>query len=164
MDATLLKFNVQPFDQAQGKGLKLEITYAAAHNCPFLVRNGECLEMPFDKMPVGKGELTHSFSTYQIPLEKGDMIYLGTDGYSDQFGGEKFGVKKAGGKKFKKSNLKKLLVEIANSKPKSVASNQQKNSNENLMQTQNSKLQTAFSEWKGDLEQIDDVCIIGIRI
>lgn len=140
MDCTLLEFKVH--------GSKLEIRYAAAHNSPFLVRNGECIEMPFDKMPVGKGELTNPFSSYEIPLEKGDMIYLGTDGYSDQFGGEKFGVKKAGGKKFKKSNLKKLLVEVAKSK----------------LENQNSKLKDAFSEWKGDLEQVDDVCIIGIRI
>jgi serine phosphatase RsbU (regulator of sigma subunit) len=140
MDATLLKFKVQ--------GSKLEISYAAAHNCPFLVRNGELIEMPFDKMPVGMDEYKHPFTTHPLPAKKGDMIYLGTDGYADQFGGEKFGVKKAGGKKFKKSNLKKLLTEVASDK----------------LETQNSKLQTAFTDWKGDLEQVDDVCIIGIRI
>lgn len=140
MDATLLKFEV-------GSSIS-KVTYAAAHNCPFLVRNGELIEMPFDKMPVGMDEYKHPFTTHHLPAKKGDLIYLGTDGYADQFGGEKFGVKKAGGKKFKKSNLKKLLVEIANSK----------------LETQNSKLQTAFTDWKGDLEQVDDVCIIGIRI
>lgn len=148
MDATLMKFDVQPFDQTQGKRSKLEVTYAAAHNAPYLVRNSEISELPFDKMPVGKGELSIPFTTHEINIEKGDMIYLGTDGYADQFGGEKFGVKKAGGKKFKKSNLKSLLL-----------ANEDKDLNE-----QKEILQSTFENWRGSLEQVDDVCIIGVRI
>ena len=87
------------------------------------------------------GELTNSFTTYEMHAEKGDMIYLGTDGYADQFGGEK-------GKKFKYSQLKNLL--ISSQKMTAV---QQKNI-----------LNEAFEKWKGELEQIDDVCVIGVRI
>lgn len=69
------------------------------------------------------------------------MIYLITDGYQDQFGGDK-------GKKFKASNLKELLVSIKTE----------------TMENQKKKIDTAFETWRGKLEQIDDVCIIGIRV
>ncbi|MFZ5553266.1 MAG: tetratricopeptide repeat protein [Bacteroidota bacterium] len=139
MDATLMKF--------EKNNSETKITYAAAHNSPFVVRNGQFLEMPFDKMPVGKDEKMQSFGTFPLPVQQGDMIYLGTDGYADQFGGEKFNVKKTGGKKFKKANLKKLLASIS-----AIPAEKQKE-----------KLATSFEDWRGDLEQVDDVLIIGLK-
>jgi serine phosphatase RsbU (regulator of sigma subunit)/Flp pilus assembly protein TadD len=115
--------------------------YAAANNAPVLIRDGCLTELQKDKMPVGKGERTESFNLFKIDLRKGDVIYLYTDGYADQFGGPK-------GKKFKYKPLNELLLEI-HRKP---------------MNEQHSILERKFAEWKGDLEQVDDICIVGIRI
>lgn len=117
------------------------ISYAAAHNSPVLVRNGECMELDTDKMPIGMSDRMDAFRNFEPELQTGDMLYLFTDGYADQFGGPK-------GKKFKYSNLNKLLIEIAG-----------------LSTTlQKEKLQNTIEEWRGDLEQVDDICVIGIRI
>ncbi|MCB9336198.1 MAG: SpoIIE family protein phosphatase, partial [Flavobacteriales bacterium] len=76
-----------------------------------------------------------------IELQKGDTIYIFSDGYADQFGGEK-------GKKFKAANFKKLLLSIQNE----------------TIEQQRELINQAFEEWKGDLEQLDDVCVIGVKI
>jgi serine phosphatase RsbU (regulator of sigma subunit)/Tfp pilus assembly protein PilF len=117
------------------------VSYAAANNSPVLIRNGELMEMPKDKMPVGKGEKTESFKLYTIDLQKGDNLYLYTDGYADQFGGPT-------GKKFKYKQLNTLLA--ANS--------------ELMVGQQSAVLSKQFLDWKGRLEQVDDVCVIGIKL
>ena len=93
-------------------------------------------------MPIGiyYGE-KESFTNYEINIKKGDMLYIFTDGYSDQFGGLK-------GTKFMKYNLKKLLAEIYY-KP---------------MDEQRKILETEFEKWKGSLNQVDDVTVLGVRI
>jgi serine phosphatase RsbU (regulator of sigma subunit) len=106
-----------------------------------IIRNGTIIELDADKMPVGKGERNESFRTFTPQLETGDMLYIFTDGYADQFGGPK-------GKKFKYANLYKLLSEIA----------------QLPMAQQREHLRESFELWKGDLEQIDDVCIVGVRV
>lgn len=116
------------------------LTYAAANNAPFLVRNGEIAHLPKDKMPVGKGEKTDPFSLHVVDLQKGDCFYLATDGYADQFGG-------AAGKKFKMKQLEALLLAYHTSS----------------MAKQSEALDETFKKWKGDLEQVDDICITGIR-
>ena len=81
------------------------------------------------------------FTNQIVSLEKGDLIYILTDGYPDQFGGAK-------GKKFKYKQLEELLV-----------------SNVSLsLDLQKEKLNISFEEWKGNLEQVDDVCIIGLKL
>ena len=117
------------------------ITYSAANNEPILIRKNEIIELPKDKMPVGKGEKTESFTLQTIEVNKGDVLYLYTDGYADQFGGPK-------GKKFKYKALNDLLL-----------ANSAKEPNEQLQ-----ILNQSFLNWRGDLEQVDDVCIIGIKI
>lgn len=117
------------------------IKYAAANNKPVLVRKGELTELKCDKMPVGYSENSSPFQTLDIEAQSGDMIYLYTDGFADQFGGPK-------GKKFKYANLNKLLVSIS----------------EKQLSEQKQVLQNALREWMGDLEQVDDICIVGIRI
>lgn len=117
------------------------ITYAAANNAPILIRENEIIELSKDKMPVGKGERTESFSLHSLELNKGDSLYLYTDGYADQFGGPK-------GKKFKYRKLNELLLEFKN-----ISFKEQKNT-----------LESVFTNWKGSLEQVDDVLIIGIQI
>lgn len=133
MDAILVKFDFE--------SKKTEVKYSAANNHPILISNGAVKELPCDKMPVGKGDRMESFSLYTIEFSKGDMLYLYTDGYADQFGGPK-------GKKLKKSNLNSMLAQIHDLKP----------------EIQNEKLESNFKEWKRDLEQIDDVCVIGVRL
>lgn len=117
------------------------ITYCAANNSPVHISKGIAVKLPGDKMPVGKGEKQNSFFTYTINVSKGDMLYIFTDGYPDQFGGEQ-------GKKFKYKQLEELLLTI----------------NHLPVNQQSEILDNKFNEWKGMLEQIDDVCILGIRI
>lgn len=118
----------------------LKISYAAAHNAPVLVSNKELIELPKDKMPVGVGERQEGFALHTINLKKSDTLYLYTDGYADQFGGPK-------GKKFKYKALNDLLI-----------SNSGLPLNQQLI-----ALEQAFLNWKGDLEQVDDVCVVGIK-
>ncbi len=118
-----------------------KIHYAAAHNKPLLITNNKLIELSADKMPVGKGEKKDSFSMHELELQKGDILYLYTDGYADQFGGEK-------GKKFKYANLQKILLE------------NNKKSCEDIKKT----LTDTYENWKGSLEQIDDVTVIGLRV
>lgn len=115
------------------------IHYAAANNAPILIRKNEIIELPKDKMPVGKGEKEQSFTLQTIILENSDSLYLYTDGYADQFGGPL-------GKKFKYKPLNELILSIHNK----------------LHTEQLIALESTFKQWKGDLEQVDDVCVIGI--
>jgi serine phosphatase RsbU (regulator of sigma subunit)/Tfp pilus assembly protein PilF len=117
------------------------LTYSAANNAPIIIRDNEIHELPKDKMPVGKGERTDSFKTHTIDLQPGDSLYLYTDGYADQFGGPK-------GKKFLYKRLNELLKTISTESIHNLGD----------------KLDHKFDEWRGELEQVDDVCIIGIRL
>ncbi len=132
---------------------KNRITYTAANNAPILVKqNKELIKLPFDKMPVGKGEKPADFNLHTIDHNQYDIIYLYTDGYADQFGGPGVDPSKGflagGGKKFKYKPLNDLLVSINN-----VPLNEQ-----------SQILEQKFMDWKGGLEQVDDVCIVGIRL
>ena len=133
------------FDIALNSKRIRKLSYAAANNAPVLCRktNGifDLIELSKDKMPVGKGEKTQNFIAYSVDLNEDDILYLYTDGYADQFGGEK-------GKKFKYKPLNDLLLRNS-----SLSLNEQ---SETLMKH--------FIEWKGSLEQVDDVCVIGIKI
>ena len=101
----------------------------------------ELIETKANKQPIGQFDNPEPYTTHSIELEKGDSIYIFSDGYADQFGGEK-------GKKLKTANFKKLLLSI------------QKED----MEKQKQLIDEAFEKWKGNLEQLDDVCIIGVRI
>jgi serine phosphatase RsbU (regulator of sigma subunit) len=116
------------------------ITYTAANNAPLLITNSEMNVLPCDKMPVGKGEKNKDFSLHIVPFEKGSSLFLCTDGYADQFGGPK-------GKKFKYKQLNEKLVSMEKLSAKD----------------QNKELESAFTNWKGQLEQVDDVLIMGIK-
>jgi tetratricopeptide (TPR) repeat protein len=115
------------------------IKWSGANNPLWYIENGIMKEISADKQPIGKSHELKPFNTQNLPLSLSNL-FLFTDGYADQFGGPK-------GKKFKYSNLKKLLSETSGEKSKAI----------------NNKLETVFSEWKGDLEQVDDICIIGIK-
>jgi tetratricopeptide (TPR) repeat protein/serine phosphatase RsbU (regulator of sigma subunit)/DNA-binding CsgD family transcriptional regulator len=101
----------------------------------------QLIEYKANKQPVGQHDHHVNFKTFEIQLEPGDAIYVFSDGFPDQFGGEK-------GKKYKYSTFRKCL--LANfSHP---------------MAEQKLILEQEFDNWKGDLEQIDDVCVIGVKI
>lgn len=116
------------------------LQWAGANNPIWIVRNGEILETKPDKQPIGKMEDPKPFTTHTITLEKGDSVYIFTDGFQDQFGGEK-------GKKFKPANFKKLLLSIQ-AEP---------------MEKQREIIDATFEEWRGNLEHVDDVCLIGVK-
>lgn len=120
----------------------MKLHFAAANNSFIIVRNNEILTCKADKMPVGKSHNDTELFTYnEISLQKGDMIYTCTDGYGDQFGGPK-------GKKFKLKKLKEILVQISTMP----------------VFEQKSILNKNFEDWRGDLEQVDDVLVIGVRV
>lgn len=114
--------------------------WAGANNPLYLIRNGELIETKGNKQPVGYSENVVPFDQHQINLQKGDWVYLFSDGFPDQFGGSK-------GKKFKYSNFKKLLVR----------------EHKKSAQEQHDVLKKELHAWKGDLEQLDDICVIGIQ-
>jgi serine phosphatase RsbU (regulator of sigma subunit) len=138
MDGILLCFDR---NSNENDSNTITISYAASNNGPLLVTEGETILLAKDKMPVGKGERMHSFNLYSVNVKKGDTLYLYTDGYADQFGGQK-------GKKFKYKQLNELL------KLESTLS----------VSEQSAALDQQFNSWKGDLEQVDDVLIIGIKV
>ncbi|MBX7093712.1 MAG: SpoIIE family protein phosphatase [Flavobacteriales bacterium] len=121
---------------------EMKLQFAGANNSVFIVRNGQILELKADKQPIGIhiGD-DKPFTLHEIQLEKGDIIYQSSDGYSDQFGGEK-------GKKFKSSNFEKLLCAISTES----------------IQKQMTIISETFNTWKGEFEQLDDVCVIGVKI
>ncbi|HYG50057.1 MAG TPA: two-component regulator propeller domain-containing protein, partial [Flavobacteriales bacterium] len=118
-----------------------KITYAAAHNSPVIVRNKEIVELEGDAMPIGYSDKKVGFRHFEVDLQKGDVIFLATDGFADQFGGEK-------GKKYKNKNLNHFFAQHAHLPLGAVKE----------------KLAVEFEQWRGDLEQVDDVLIIGIRV
>lgn len=120
-----------------------QLKYAGAYNPLWILRDGanEIEEIKANRQPIGKVDNPKPYITHEIKLKKGDNIYVFSDGFVDQFGGEK-------GKKFKAKAFRKLLLSIQNIP----------------MEKQKISLDRAFETWKGNLEQIDDVCVIGVRI
>lgn len=117
-----------------------QLQWAGANNPLWIIRNGILTEYKPNKQPIGKYPENNPFTNHLIPLQKGDSIYIFTDGYVDQFGGAK-------GKKFKALKMRKLLLSI-----------QDKQMKEQLV-----IIDKMFEDWKGSIEQVDDVCIIGVR-
>ncbi|MFT7613814.1 MAG: serine phosphatase RsbU (regulator of sigma subunit)/tetratricopeptide (TPR) repeat protein [Parvicellaceae bacterium] len=117
------------------------LKYAGANNPLWIIRDGGIIETKANKQPIGKYLDPKPFTTHSIQLQKGDSIYIFSDGYVDQFGGEK-------GKKFKPANLRKLLLSIQ----------------DQSMDKQKVLLDEKFETWRGDLEQIDDVCMICVKV
>jgi serine phosphatase RsbU (regulator of sigma subunit) len=131
MDIALCNFNTKTN----------ELQYAGANNSLYLIRDNELIEIKSDKQPIGKYNKIFPFTNHKLTIKEKDCFYLFTDGYADQFGGEK-------GKKFKYKQFKELLLK----------------NHKDSMQEQLNSLTNTFNNWKGNLEQIDDVCVIGVRI
>lgn len=117
-----------------------QLTYAAANNKPVLVNATGMQEFPADKMPVGLGETEKPFQLHTIQVNKGDALYLYSDGYADQFGGPN-------GKKFKYKMLQAEILKHAHLP----------------FSEQMKRMDEVFENWKGQLEQVDDVLLVGMR-
>ncbi len=114
--------------------------FAGANNPLYLIRNGELTEFKTDKMPVSIHEIMKPFSGFEAGLRPDDAAYVFSDGFADQFGGPF-------GKKFKYRNFKELLLSVHSKE----------------MHAQVQLLDEAFEKWRGDLQQIDDVVVIGMK-
>lgn len=132
MDIALLKFN----------NTMTELEFSGANRPLLLIRDKTLIEYKADKTAIaGFTSDDQEFSTTKISLEKNDSLFIFTDGYADQFGGDT-------GKKFMSKNLKDLLVSVSNLD----------------CAEQRQKIDTAFNDWKKSYEQVDDVLVIGIKI
>ena len=120
----------------------LELQFSGAFNPLFIIRNNELIQHKANKFPVGMfiGE-KQNFTNNVIQLQKGDMIYIFSDGYADQFGGPK-------GKKFMVGNFRTLLSSVSKLP----------------IEEQKASLNQTIEDWQGSLEQVDDILIIGVAI
>jgi serine phosphatase RsbU (regulator of sigma subunit) len=117
-----------------------KLYFAGANNPLYHIRNGELTQYRADKMPVAIHEVMDQFNLVTVDLEKGDTFYTFSDGYVDQFGGPKQ-------KKFLSKNFRTLLLEIQDMD----------------MIDQGKRLDEVFEEYRADVEQVDDVVVIGVR-
>jgi serine phosphatase RsbU (regulator of sigma subunit)/Tfp pilus assembly protein PilF len=121
---------------------KTKLQYSGAYNPLFLIRDNELIEYKADKMPIGiYKEKTGSFTNHEIDIREGDTYYIFSDGYVDQFGGPK-------AKKFMAGKFKDLLLSIF-LKP---------------MKEQKEILEKTLEDWKGEIDQIDDILVMGFKI
>jgi ligand-binding sensor domain-containing protein/serine phosphatase RsbU (regulator of sigma subunit) len=133
MDMTLICFHRE----------KMLLEFSGAYNPIYLIRNGELIETKGDRFAIGRsegGRQEKKFTNHEIRLQKDDTIYMFSDGYADQFGG-------IAGKKFKSGPMKELLLNI----------------HEEPIEKQQKILNATIEAWRGDIEQIDDILVIGRR-
>lgn len=120
-----------------------ELMWSGANN-PIWIRRKNALEIEEirpDKEPIGFSRIMTDYTNHCVDINKGDTFYLFSDGYADQFGGPK-------GKKFKAKAFKSMVLAIQ----------------DKSMEEQKVFITSSFDQWKGVLEQIDDVCVIGMRV
>jgi serine phosphatase RsbU (regulator of sigma subunit)/uncharacterized protein HemY len=117
------------------------IEWSGANNPLWYISKGVMNKIVADKQPIGKFETAHPFTSHNLSLEKGDVLYLFSDGFADQFGGDK-------GKKLKYRPLEEYIMTV----------------HEKPLIEQEEELSGKFENWKGNYEQVDDVCIVGIRL
>ena len=120
-----------------------ELQYAGAFNPLYLIRDGELIQVKADKFPIGffVGEERKKFTNHKIQLQKGDCIYIFSDGYADQFGGPN-------GKKFMASHFRELLMNV----------------HHHPIHEQKKILDRTIEDWRGPLDQVDDILVIGLKI
>jgi len=133
MDLALIAFNKKKFT----------LEFAGAYNPLYLVRNGEVIVYKADRFPIGIStmEQKKTFTNVIVDIKPGDMLYMCSDGYADQFGSPEV-------KKFKSVNVKRILSEIWNLP----------------VQEQKERLEKEIMDWKGELPQVDDIMMIGTKI
>ena len=122
---------------------KKVIEFSGANNPLWILREGasEIEEIKGDKQPIGVYNYSQPFTNHTVKIGAGDTLFLFSDGYADQFGGEK-------GKKLKYKPFKEMLINISS----------------HDLEKQSEILLKKFNDWKGQLEQVDDICIIGVKV
>lgn len=120
---------------------------ACANNPVYIVRNSQLIEIPAQKRTVGYCDNTEPFVNHTFQLEKNDLIYLFSDGYADQFGGKSENNNNKE-RKFTKKRFKELLTQISHLS----------------IEEQKQTLIQKHLEWRGNVEQTDDICIVGIKV
>jgi serine phosphatase RsbU (regulator of sigma subunit) len=120
---------------------KMQLEYSGANNSCYIIRNEQLIELKADRMPIGIHPVIKPFTSKPIQLEKDDVIYLSSDGFRDQIGGES-------NKKFKVAKFHEMLIEM-HSQP---------------MDIQPEILDKKHTEWRGDMEQTDDILIVGVKV
>lgn len=151
MDISLCCF---PVASLHDKQPYVSVSWAGAYNSLWIISppaRGEdavLKELKADKQPIGYSEQPVPFTSHHLLLNRGTTLYLFTDGYADQFGGEDLPDGKAGGRKFKYRQLQQKLLTMQ----------------EKSMQKQKQELESCFIEWKGGLDQVDDVLMLGFRL
>jgi ligand-binding sensor domain-containing protein/serine phosphatase RsbU (regulator of sigma subunit) len=133
MDMALITFHRKDFS----------IEFAGAYNPLYVVRNGEVIVYKGNRFPIGMTAISEkkSFENQKVDIRPGDMLYMSSDGYADQFGSPEV-------KKYKSGNVKKLLSEIYFLP----------------VEEQKKRLETEILTWKGDLPQVDDILFVGMRV
>lgn len=120
----------------------LDLSFSGANNSIYIVRDGEQITLDADRMPVGVHRRDDkSFTRQDFQMQKGDMIYMASDGFEDQFGGGK-------NRKYLKKKFRDFLLKIS----------------DEPVDKQKQLIQTEFNNWKGDQDQVDDVLVTGIRV
>jgi ligand-binding sensor domain-containing protein/serine phosphatase RsbU (regulator of sigma subunit) len=121
----------------------MELQYAGAYNPLFIIRRSELIEVKADSIAIGSYTDNNAqlYTNHKIQLEKGDAIYIFSDGYADQFGGPE-------GKKFKVNQFKSMLLNL----------------NGVSMEQQHIALEKSIEQWRGVLQQVDDMLVIGVRV
>ncbi|HEU4716899.1 MAG TPA: SpoIIE family protein phosphatase [Bacteroidia bacterium] len=119
------------------------LQYAGVFNPAYVVSAGELIVLKADKFPIGINVdgVTDTYTHHEMTLKPGDMIYVFSDGYADQFGGPL-------GKKFKYNQFRDLLLSIW----------------QEPVDIQEKMLRDAFHRWRGNHEQVDDILVIGVRV
>jgi serine phosphatase RsbU (regulator of sigma subunit) len=118
-----------------------KLVYSAAYNPIYLIRDNKIIEFKGDRMPLSHHPKMTGFSSREIKIRRNDRVYLFTDGYMDQFGGQEV-------KKFRRSQFKEVLIRI-HKKPLNV---------------QKRLLQDAYLTWRGKEEQVDDITVVGLKL
>ena len=119
------------------------LKWAGANNPLWILRKGseEVEVISPNKQPIGYVENPEPFTPHEIQLNKGDSVYVFSDGFQDQFGGEK-------GKKYMRGKMRKFVVSLSNEK----------------MNHQLKSFAKEFDQWKGNFDQVDDICVIGVEV
>ena len=120
---------------------KQELHFAGANSTCVIIRNGQLIRIKGDRQHVGYADLEKPFTNHTIKMQKGDNVYLSTDGIVDQFGGDY-------NKKFLRKNYLELLL----------------SQQDQPMEVQKQIILNAFADWKGNNEQTDDICVFGLKI
>ena len=133
MDMTLICFHPE----------QMMLEFSGAYNPIYFVRNRELKEIKGDRFAIGRSESgmkEKKFTNHEIRLQHGDTVYMFSDGYADQFGG-------TAGKKFKPGPMKELLLNLQ----------------DESMDQQHKILNATIEAWRGEMEQVDDIMVIGRR-